>query len=615
MYATDGAFTETPASWDPQWNSELFPELNLEDLGGRFVDLKKAIESSYQSIEPFRELYKNLVESYAGPQYGDATDKKQCYINKMAQIVDAYMMVLAANRPAIDLTTDNKQLRPFAAHYELAMNNLIREIRLENTIRRWVLDAFFCVGVVRVHLRESAEVQFESDLWMDPGSPHASNVSLFDFVCDMSVRNFSECKYAGNMYQVTLQDLQEGVRLGMYDATQVREIAASTRKSVEGQSERLEDLSREIGVEEFMKTVYLADVWVARDRKIYTFHVTDRTKFIIKDSPIAVMDWDEPSQGPYHILGFNDVPDNIMPVSPAAHLDGLNRLINALYRKAARQAQRQKENPTYTPAATNDANRLKKANDGEWIQVQNGSQINVIKSSGADPSNVAFTIGAIEQIDSLAGNIPAMLGLGQQADTLGQEELIRNAGNRKIGQMQYRVIDATEKLIASLGFLLWNDEAKVIPGEVSSGKYTARSDWTPEDREGVYEDFKFGVHAYSMTYRPPAAQVETVNQLVTGVYAPMMEMLMSQGGTIDFAELTKRYAQNLGIEWLEDIVKFTAPPPQQSTGEDPGKPATTSRTYTRKSAAGQQDSPAEKQQMWMQMAAAGNQSAANRMGG
>lgn len=597
-----------PAAGDyPSANdhSDLFQELRLDYGDNRFANLKKAVETSFQSLEPFRNLYKNLVENYAGPGYGTPADKRPKYINKMAQIVDAYMMLLAANRPQVEISTKHRELQGFARHFGSSLNHMIEEIHLEETIRRWVMDAFFTIGVVRVHLKNSLEVEFENNIWMDPGTPFASNVSPHDFVFDMSVKTWPEVKFVGNIYQITVEDLQKGVKMGVYDVDEANTITQRSRSDSSG--ERVEELTRDSMVEEYDKTVDLCDIYVSKDRKIYTFAVSSRNKFTISTKPLAEMDWDEHDCTPYHILGFNDVPDNIMPVSPASNFNELDRLINSLYRKAARQALRQKENPTFAAGSEEDANNIKKANDGEWIKVLDPTKLGLQRSNGADPSNMAFTQGAKDELDMLAGNIPSMLGLAQQGDTLGQEELIHSAGNRKIGQMQYRVLDATRKLIKSLGYMLWQDEFKQIVSTMEvTADYEAPVHWQPGDREGNFLDYNFDVNVYSMAYRPPAAQAEIAIQLLTGVVFPGVDMLMQQGGTIDYSVLIRELSRRMGVEWMEDVVKFTNPPPEDDDGpttdSGPRKAPVTTRNYTRRSEAQPQQSGIAKQQQWLQMA-------------
>ena len=128
--------------------------------------LFQAIEDSYKDLEPFRCLQRSLIEEYAGDGYGGGKDqKRQIIVNLLNQTVEAYMMALAANRPQVLVSTRHAELKPFAAHFQVGLNNLIEEINLEQTIRRWVLDAFFCLGIVKVHMASSGLVQIEQDLW------------------------------------------------------------------------------------------------------------------------------------------------------------------------------------------------------------------------------------------------------------------------------------------------------------------------------------------------------------------------------------------------------------------------------------------------------------------
>lgn len=54
--------------------------------------------------------------------------------------------------------------------------------------------------------------------------------------------------------------------------------------------------------------------------------------------PIRIVDWEGPESGPFCILGFSEVPDQTMPLAPAATWYDLHNMINVLYRKMRRQA-------------------------------------------------------------------------------------------------------------------------------------------------------------------------------------------------------------------------------------------------------------------------------------
>jgi hypothetical protein len=533
----------------------------LPQADEKHLALFTAIEGAYKGTDWARCLNANLVKDYHGPAYG-TEDGEERPVNKLNQAVDVWTMMVAANNPHVSVTTPFDTLRPFAKHYEQAMNDMVKEIHLSHTIRRWVLDAFFLMGVVKVHLKDSAPVMVETDMWMDPGTPFASNVSLDDFVFDGAAKKWSEVKYAGDMYRIPFSDIAVGVENGMYN----EEVAAVLRPNSKYQTEdahRLEDIAKGdvTDADEYESMIDLCDVWVARDRKVYTFAVNDRSKFSLKKlPPLAEMEWTDPFSGPYHLLGFNDVPENIIPLSPISNLQALDRTINTLFAKMMKQALRQKEVPVYTPSAKDSIQAIKDAPDGFAVKAD-PKEIGMWSSGGAHQGNQAFALLLIELMNNLAGNIDGIAGLGPQAKTVGQEQLIHDASNRKVGQMQQRVVEATTGLIQSLGYMLWEDEFKTITSEFSVGGYSLQSEWKPGDREGNFLQYNFDIGVYSMTYRPPAARAES-NLLILERFMPAAEMMMAQGGMYDFAAIIDSLADDLDSPELRRFITFTTPPQQ-----------------------------------------------------
>lgn len=557
-----------------------------------------ALESSYRALEPFRNLNRLLVEEYSGSGYGDNPNRRETVVNLMNQAVDAYTMVLVANRPRVLLSTDNPQKTYFAKQYQYAINALIEEIGLERTLRRWVLDAFFSLGIIKVHMADSGQVMLEEGFWMDPGTPFASNVGLDNWVHDMTATRWDQVKFAADSYRLPLADLQDNPA---YDQEVVKELQATSKYSTEG--DRLEQISRGTATDndDLEPMVDLCDVWVPRDGKIYTFAMSNRGKFQCKGAPLAIMDWNGPEGGPYHLLGFNEVPENIMPTSPASHLASLNRMVNNIFRKQKRRIQNLKRNHLYTPAGADAAKRIQGGNDDEWIQCDDPTQIGVHESGGVDPNAHAFMLSGIETFDRMAGNLTAMMGLGAQADTASQEQLIYSAASKKEASMQYRVVDGAVGLIKNLAFLLWNDRFKTIQGRIpieGADGYFIDANWNPYEREGSFEDYKLNLDLYSMPYQSPAQRLGALNSLLTQIYAPMIPMLMQQGGQINIQKLTEIYAELLNEPRLNEIIQFTGFTPE-SVEEKPPMPTSGVRQYVRKNVSSG-GSPAARSQVQQQ---------------
>ena len=588
----------------------------------RLTALARDIQHSYKNLEWLRAFNHNMVKEYVGPNYGPRNPAPSKFINKMQQTVDAYTILLAANRPQVLITTEHKDLRGFANHYQVAVNNLIKEIKLEDTIRRWVLDAFLSVGIVKAHLGDSGQVIFENDVAMDPGSPFASNVLVDDWVSDSNAKKVTDWKYAGDAYQIPFEDIKEGVEHGMYFESAAREIRPNSNDGVSGA--RVDEMTREhgLGTEAFTPMVDLCDIWIPKERSVYTFHVTHRSEFQINPNPLSIMEFDARESGPYIWLGFSDVPGSPIPSAPTAHLESLDRLANSMMRKAARQGRRQRDIPTYTPAGTKAMERvMSHGDDGKALQVNDTRDVGNIRLGGVDPGTQAFIHDLLGLFDTQAGNLTAMLGLGAQSDTVGQEQLIHNAGSKKGGQMQYRVTEAVNELVSCLGGMLWEDEFKSIPGSIpidgSRGK-SITSNWEPGDREGNLQQYNFEVNRHSMGYQPPVKKVEAINSLLAQVYFPLQALMEKQGGEVDLAKLTELYADMLNLPRLKDIIRFTGreydqytPGPSQTV-----KPPVTTRNYTRKSIpSGTEDgNRSNNSQAWLALAGSMNGSSGPRNG-
>lgn len=557
----------------------------------RHQRLQVALTNSNRKLQPFRKMYIKLVEQYAGPAYGARDDTKGRYLNLLAQTVEAYMMILAANNPKVLISSVDTELAGFASHFTVAMNNMIEEIGLSETLQQWVMDSFFCIGVIKVHLGNSNRVFKEGDLFMDPGTPFASNVAVDDFVIDMSAKKPSEAQFVADIYTVPIDDLDDN----MYDQKVVDEIVASTSKNFEEESQNIghSGMSREY----LEPVVELIDIWMPRDQKIYTYHVTSRVDLTIGSKPVAEMKWTGSEHGNYHLLRMGNVPNNIMPASPASHLYELDRLINNLMTKQSEQAERQKSNPVYSNSAPKDALNLKEAEDGEWVRVDQPESVKVITQGGASQDNQVYMLQSMEQFDRMAGNLPSMLGLGASSETVGQDKIIQAAGSRRENNMTSKTTVATVRLLRDLGRMLWDDKDKVVPGRIEipeHPEFSVDSTWTPDDREGDFDKYKFEIDFYSMRFTTPEQKASSLMAIYSQLYAPSLPFMAAQGGNVDFAAFTEILADLLGQPRLKQIIKFRPPDPMQqeqpkmgmqSTGGSANKP---NGQYTRTNVSGSQ---------------------------
>jgi len=150
-----------------------------------------------------------------------------------------------------------------------------------------------------------------------------------------------------------------------------------------------------------------------------------------------------------------------------------------------------------------------------------------------------------------------------------------------------------------------------------AGGITVTSVWKPGDREGKFLDYNFDIDVYSMQYQSPKSKLQSLNELVTGVYVPMVPMLMQQGGMIDMFALTEKYADLMNLPELMDIVKFAGVVSDTESdvpmAEVPKKSPMSTRNYVRHNVSAGQQNPM--QQAVSMMGQAGQQQGPQTPGG
>jgi hypothetical protein len=297
--------------------------------------------------------------------------------------------------------------------------------------------------------------------------------------------------------------------------------------------------------------LWLMDVWVAENKSVVTFALN------VDSVPLIEREWTGCQGGPYKFLGLGLVPDNLVPVSPAANLKGLHDLANRNYRKMERQADAQRTVNAYAPGGEEDAKRLRDAKDLDWVKVRNPRDINQLRMGGVDPGLQAFQLVVHEQFNSLAGNVRAMGGLGQQAATLGQEEIIQENVSRIEADMHLAVWTFASEVCTDLGYLMWNDQNLEIQASVQAPGSDIRVDssWTPGHRVGLFEDYGLSVVPYSTVFKTPQQRLNELFATIERI-APLWPMFQASGATLNAQELIEQIADLLDRPELKRIITF-----------------------------------------------------------
>lgn len=547
------------------------------------VKLRDSMLWSRNKLRSFHTKYKETLEQYVGHHYGDHGTADRVPINMLRMAVDVYSRQLAAKEPRVLALTFDQKLKAKARKLEAATNKVLRQIDLGTTMRTVVKSAMFMMGVVKIGISTEGDGQ---SFGMDAGVPYVDPVLFDDWLHDMTARKSGEWDWCGNRYRVPL-DWAKSNQYYNQEAVQRLTQPDGQYEDLFGEP-RSHHLSQGDGLlaDEYQSHVELWDIYFQNEKILVTLPAEG-------DGPaLRVQQWEGPPKGPYRWVMFGAVPGNVMPSPPAQMWIDNHDLLNRLFLKLGRQAERQKTVTFASGVATSNkrGERIMDAADGQVINSDDPNSVKEISMGGVDPQNMAFSMELRNIFSYMAGNLDAIAGLSQQAETLGQERIIKGSASELMGDMADTVLRFAEEVVSDVAWWLYTDPVSNIPIEISLPKYeqSIPTMWKPKDRvEGRFTAYDLRVEPYSMTPQSPSQRMNTAFQIIMQIIQPFQQQLMQQGIEVDVEALVQMAAKYADLPELLDIFKrggmgLSLPGMEHGEG-NVTKPPVTQRNYTRQS--------------------------------
>jgi hypothetical protein len=521
--------------------------------------LYKAIRSSRDALEPFRRVRQTLIKDYVGSWYNESGAENKTLVNLMNQTARIYTVALAANNPSVLVSTPRMDMLPFARRFEVNLAKLISDMALDETFRMIVLDAFFCLGCGVVMMRDT-DTRFhgllasEEDVWLDPGEPWFNRVSLDDLILDMTAKELSKMRYCGHRYRADFEKVMDEPG---YDK-KVKDKLRPTNREHHDSVGATRDMASDWGSaqdDDLKDMIWLQDIWIAENNTIVTLPCDQQDM-----EPLIERPWTGSQAGPYKFLSLGETPDNIIPTSPAMNLKGMHDLQNRLHRRMEADSDANRVVNVYPPGMEDDAERLRTAERNGWYRAKSPESIKQFQSGGVDQRDMALATFIQTEYDRFAGNLQAMGGLGQQASTLGQEELIHGNVSKNVADMRMAVVSFASKCILDLGRLMWEDETLELKTsmEVGNTGINVNSDWTPDYRQGEFDDYEFRIEPYSMIFKTPEQKLQELFQVIREI-APLWPMFQASGASIDAQAIVEEIARLKNRPEFKRFITFAAP--------------------------------------------------------
>lgn len=573
----------------------------------RVSRLLESVSYSRLRMQPFREQRMASVRAFVGSNYGEMGSSDKIPLNLMQMAVNIYRRQVAARAPQALIVSRDPNLAATASTFELSLNWLIKEIDLESSIARWVTDAMFSVGIMKVGIAPGNAAEIDG-FTHDSGLPFADVVDFDDFVFDMNAKAWDLCQYVGNRYTLPYEAAMDLKIFGDEQLTPT--IMTDYNEQGDERVKILQTGGAWNPQRTYKDLVELWDLWLPYDNLMVTVQCVDNSG-IASGKVVRVVEWDGPEYGPFHILSFGDVPGNIMPLPPAQAMLDLHDAANRVFRKIVRQADRQKTVTLVQSGAEEDGRRLIEANDGDTIRVDNPQASREARYGGPDNASIAFLIQLKDLFVYLGGNLDALGGLGRQANTVGQESLIQRSANMLIADMQDRTTTAVKKVMESLADYMWHDPITVpkVIKKVANTDFSIPVEFSQDMREGDFLDYMIEIAPYSMQSRTPSERMQTLSQMMTNFVIPMAPQLQQRGVGVNMEEFMKIMGQYSNLPELERILEKIPQQEQQQMQENAGgsserplQSPVTSRTTVRENVSGATRAGADQESMRMLMA-------------
>ncbi len=527
--------------------------------------LQKSIKWSIRQLEFPRRKRIEAIYQYCGSHYAQGGESRRVPVNHLKMAVDIYVRTLAPQAPRSMFSTRVEGLKSTAINMEYAINDIPDEIGLTGTLRRFVTEALFSMGILKCGLHSVG-----NHLGHPYGTQFVDNVTMDDYFIDMSAKRMEQIQYEGNDYWADYEDIMDADWVDK----EVRGGLKPTENTVIGANgeERAEGMATQETAEVFRDRIWLRDVWLPAE-KILVTHTVEGGGGGGVGKVLNVIDWDGPRTGPYPKLGFADVPGNLLPLAPVQIWRDLHELGNALFRKLANQGDSEKTVLGFPGGNEDSVEDFAKASDGDGI-VYKGAKPEMLTAGGIKEKTLAFYLQTRDLQSYFAGNLDALGGLSAMSETVGQDKLMSEAASAQLRDMSARTVETVTDVMYALAYYEWHDPIKkrTLNKKIPGTGLTVPTEFGPGDKHGEFNLYDLKIDVYSLQDNSPALKLQKLGAIVDRYILPLAPLIDAAGGTIDVQQLLAIVAKYSDMPEVGEIVKFMEPQPgTQALSQAPPK--------------------------------------------
>lgn len=614
-----------PDRFDPYENN---PSGNLlKGLDNNFFGrLSETVRADRQASSPFRNNLLEFNKQHAGSYYGAGGTTYEVFLPLISTFLNVHSKSLVPKEPRVTLSTFDEEMAPAVDAMQNWLNDWFEQIDFGDTLQRWVHDGLMSEGRIKVDLMPP-EVA-ESTYGYEAGQPYCCLVDEDDYVCDMEARRYEDTTYWGYKYYVPVEVAQDIIdkKLHPMDPDDYNEDGIPKMFTIGA------GLYRRDRIEDFVE---LWCIHLKRRGLILTMRSDNGLPGSTKKDVLRVRRYIGPKWGNLITLGYDQVSGNLRPHSPVMKMMPLHLAANRSYRKLVETADAYKEVlPLRGAQMTKDGKAIRDSRHMEIINCDTDPNAIQPKRFNLPPAELQLFVQDMRSaFDYIAGGLAALGGRAPSAPTATQEKIIAGNAQSGVQDMAGTTNKRIGQVVRTLDWYLWYhptnvyESIKKIPGQDS--EFLSRQLYPYNDEIPSHQALidaqalmrkgpmpRISVDPYSLIHMTPSERSQFVSSIMAE-FAPYAAIMAQQGYYPNFGEVLKLKAEWGNEPRINKIYSYKGPPePQGGEGEEDsglnkevsGKPAETTRNYTRHSNSNSQaQQQNDMRSKLMSMSANGNQ--------
>lgn len=533
----------------------MFNPYNERDL----ARLKTAAAFSSKKWSDHLTRRLTFMREVAGFHYGPLNENAQDHVvlPLLGLAVKVFSRLIASSNPRASIEHWNPDFDSVCYELKLALDDEFQRINIAQALNAVTVESFFLMGVCKVGRVDVGTPEEVGGYTHNVGTIFADQVLNEDFIFDMRCTRWERIGFCGDMSRVPLdwaKSNKEYDRKGRERLTTANEYSGLPfgGKSRRLKSQLLSNGQTAPAQEDYEDQTEVWNLWFPRERHVLTI---DRNFDVV----LQWKPWDGPDHGMYHILGYNHLPGNLVPLPPLAewmdqHLYA-NRMANKVVELAinsktvlantGKHGREDAETVINTPhmgaAFLNDLNSVKE-----------------IRFNGPDQGLWGMATILKDNFAYFCGNLDAVGGLGPQSPTVGQDRLLAESSNRQVQSMQEDVTKLAEGVMTDYAWYMRNDPKwkRQLVKNIEYAGLRIPFEFTPAEMPGEFADYRIRVEPYSLAPRTPQQRLAMLSERLKTDVMQMLPYMENAGVTLNFERLFKKIAEYSDLPELSDILMY-----------------------------------------------------------